>query len=169
MNRFITGARSAMNIPAQHIQEGDFLLAWNRQILDMGLLPRGSIVTGRFQMAQLLGNARSFNTLRSRSLAVAQIVGCPGETVDISGGQYRVDGIDLDPEMYPMPDWLTARELSVEVPAGHYLVSTAYYVRGAIEIPDDLIIGTLLVPAEELDGLAFIRWLPVMRRGFLPS
>lgn len=99
---------------------------------------------------------------------VVEIVGLPGEYVEIKEGSFIVDEQQLDGARYPVPLWLRGRGISVRIPAGCYFISTEYNIPGGR--PDyGVIRRACLVQAGDIEALAFMNWWPLSRRGFIRS
>ena len=161
----LTGGYTALSLPYQNVQRGDYLLAWRDDDSDHPL-PRGSLVLTRLGSVIVGRRARR---ARREGAMVVQIVGLPGETVRISNDVYVVDGRLLDSEKYPVPRWLHGREVSVTVPSDSYFVSSEYNLsaRGRGQIGDGHIRTVCLIGFEAVRAKAFMRWLPLSRRGFI--
>ena len=67
-----------------------------------------------------------------------------------------------------MPQWLKSRTLAVTLPEKTYFLALEYAVqqRGPL-LTDEAIIRACSVQAGAIRARAFMRWLPVSRRGFL--
>ena len=101
-------------------------------------------------------------------LAAVQIVGLPGETLDIEDGSFFINGNRLDNDQYPVPDWLQRMQMSVKIPNGSFFASSEYnvYRRGrGLEARD--VNSVCVIPADWFEAKAFMRWLPVRRRGYI--
>lgn len=160
-----TGGYTALSLPYQNVQRGDYLLAWRDDDSDHPL-PRGSLVLARLGSVTVGRRARR---LRTGGAMVVQIVALPGEMVQISNDLYVVDGQLLDGEKYPVPRWLHGREISVTVPSDSYFVSSEYNLpaRGRGQIREGHIRTVCLIGFEAVRAKAFMRWLPLSRRGFI--
>ncbi|MFH1372040.1 MAG: hypothetical protein ABII09_12250 [Planctomycetota bacterium] len=159
---FVWGYANA-GIPYQNIQSGDCLLGRRSRAREEDVLPRGSLVFGRFR--ELRGGRggpdRRYNT-------IGQIVALPGETIEIKGGKFIVNGQILDSDKFPVPGWLSGIQLSATIPFDSYFVSTVYRVTGA-NMPGDMIRDACILPKGDIEALAVMRWFPLERRGFLRS
>ena len=154
----LSGGYTALTLPYQNIQRRDFLLGWREEISSHPL-PRGSLVLTR--MAYI---GRGWRASRERLMFV-QIVGLPGETIQIHENTYIVDGQPLDSEKYPVSQWLHGREFSDTVPSETYFVISEYDVH--INIREGHIRTACLIGFEDVRARAFMRWLPLSRRGFI--
>lgn len=161
----LTSGYTSLTLPNQNVQRGDYLLAWRDEVSDHPL-PRGSLVLVR--LGSVILGRRSLR-LRTRGDMVVQIVGLPGETVQIHHDVYVVDGQPLDGEKYPVPRWLHEREISVTVPSDSYFVSSEYDLPagGRRQIREGHIRTVCLIGFDAVRAKAFMRWLPVSRRGFI--
>lgn len=161
----LTGGYTSLTIAQSNIQRGDYLLAWRDEVCPEDLT-RGSLVLAR------LANTREGRGIwvrhRNRSM-IGQVIGVPGDTVEIRGGLYAVNGKVLEGKAYPLPQWLRGRTLSATIRPGAYFVSSEYtvQVQGVARVSDDLIRAMCLVDIENIEGRAFMRWLPISRRGYI--
>jgi signal peptidase I len=157
------GIRTAMAIPGLRIQQGDYLLA-RRLARGTELFPRGTLVL--IHPPTLVNMYRSVSENR-RNLAMGQIVGLPGESVQIQNGIFTVGSEHLDPRRFPVPAWLRNRPLSIRVPAGSYFISAPYSATGPRAATVEMVEEVSLFPAREIRGRVFMRWWPLSRRGFI--
>ena len=159
----ITGGYTALEIPFQNVRRGDYLLV-RRIPARAAALPRGALVL--YSTQAVGGNARqSYRQLGGEM--IGQIVGHPGETVEIRGGRFYVDGRELDPQRYPVPAWLAGRSFSVAVPPSSYFVSSEFAWSRETLDSGPVLRAACLCGQGSIAGRAFIRWLPLSRRGFL--
>ena len=149
---------TALNIPHQNIQRRDYLLG-RREDISSHPLPRGSLVFT--QLAYLDRRERAFG---GGSMFV-QIIGLPGETIQIQGDRYIIDGKAMDTETYPLPRWLHERRISIIVPPDSYVVSSEY--NAPRNIREGHVRTACLIGFDAVQARAFMRWLPVSRRGFI--
>jgi hypothetical protein len=154
----LRGGYTALTLPHQNIQPRDYLLGW-RDEMSSHPLPRGSLVLTRMAY---IGRGRRASRER---LMFVQIVGLPGETIQIKGDIYIIDGKPLDREKYPLPQWLHERRISIIVPPDSYFVVSEYNVH--LNIREGHIRTACLVRFEDVRARAFMRWLPLSRRGFI--
>jgi len=106
----------------------------------------------RYQDAQTLG----------------QIVGLPGEVVDVRANAFAVNGQALEGQRYPLPPWLQGRQLTVPLADGQYFVSCDYRVHGRGVVLDNSVIQEICVALRgQIDSRAFWLWSPLSRRGRL--
>ncbi|OHB75289.1 MAG: hypothetical protein A2Z25_12805 [Planctomycetes bacterium RBG_16_55_9] len=161
----LTGGYTSLTIPFHNLQRGDYLLAWRDEAGDHPL-SRGSLVLVRLDSVMV---GRRTGRLRRGGQMVVQIVGLPGETIQISKDIYILDGQPLDSEKYPVPQWLHERKFSTTIPPDSYFVSAEYNVpaRGRGGIGEAQIRTVCIVGFEAVRARAFMRWLPLSRRGFI--
>ena len=148
-----------LRIPYHNVEPGDLLLA-RRSRASPEFITRGSLV-----LAELLTVDRRS---RSEGEMVVQVVGLPGETVEIMDETFIVDGQHLDPNKCPVPEWLDKIELSTVIGKKKYFISAEYNViaRGR-QLSNQDIINVSVIPQTNLIAKAFILWLPLGRRGFI--
>lgn len=162
--RGIVSGISIVNLPAQKVEFGDYLLC--RELTPSSPpLARGDLVLMRFEGGR----------------AVTQIVGLPGEGVTFEKDRLLVNGTPLDPERFPTGDWRPAMPQvrgRPQAPSGalkgeEYFVRMRYSlrareyggygsgtVRGRYE-------GPMVVTRDAIEARAFMRWMPLKRRGSL--
>ena len=156
--RDIAGGYTSVAIRYHNIEERDFLLA-RRSLATREDLRRGSmVITG----IESIGG-RYFNTGGHRQV-VAQIIALPGESLRIEEGVFVVDDNFLDPNECPVPQWLKNRSLSVTIGQDSYFVSAQFQGQG---YNDSHVAEVCVVPIGEIEAKAFIRWAPLIRRGFI--
>ena len=97
---------------------------------------------------------------------VVQIIGLPGEMVQIDKNVYIIDGQPLDSEKYPVPQWLQGTMFSDTVPPDTYFVSSEYSINRR-QIREGHIRTASLMNFDAVRARAFMRWLPLLRRGFI--
>lgn len=158
------GGYSSLTIPYYNVEAGDYLLA--RGGLDeKDLLSRGSLVL--IHPATFRGYSRS-GVLSGNDTVIGEVVGLPGERLQIINEVFIVDGKLLDVEQYPVPQWLRSRTFSATIPNDSYFVSTRYNVSAhGITLRASHIKQVCMVKASDIEAKAFMRWWPLLRRGFL--
>jgi len=158
------GGYSSLTIPYYNVEAGDYLLA--RGGLDeKALLPRSSLVL--IHPATFRGYSRS-GVLSGNDTVIGEVVGLPGERLQIINEVFIVDGKLLDVEQYPVPMWLRNHTFSATIPNDSYFVSSRYNVRAhGIALNDSHIKQVCMVKAGDIEAKAFMRWWPLLRRGFL--
>lgn len=159
-----SGAYTTLNIPYHNIKSGDFLLARNSQILE-NQIPRGSLVLIRLATIRV---GRRFISSPSSNAMIVQVIGLPGEQIEIEDDAFIANGQRLDTDKYPVPRWLQGRMFSVIIKDDSYFISSEYDVQaqGNRQV-SEAIRNTCVVPKSDIEGIAFMRWLPVSRRGFI--
>jgi len=158
----LTGGFSSLTVPHYRVEAGDYLLAWAG--LDQEtLLARGSLVL--IHPVTFTSHGR---TTVSREEIIGQVVGLPGEQLEIRSGVFIVDGQQLEPNKYPVPRWLQKMNFSATIPDGTYFVSARYNVAAhGVKLEASHIRQVCLVEASNIEAKAFMRWWPLLRRGFL--
>lgn len=156
------GGYSSLTIPYYNVEAGDYLLA--RGGLDeKDLLSRGSLVLIH---PATFGGYRIVT--RGNDTIIGEIVGFAGEKVQIVNGVFIVDGQLLDVEKYPVPQWLRRIPFSATIPNDSYFVSSRYSVTAhGIALSASHIKQVCIVKAGDIEAKAFMRWWPLLRRGFL--
>lgn len=162
--RNLTGGYSSVTVPYHRIEAGDYLLA-SRSRLRSEPMTRGALV-----VAYLEDTRYGFWPWpqRSRDMGIVQVVGLPGEKLKIKDNAFWINDEQLDGEKYPLPAWLHNMTMSVTIPKSSYFVSAAYnveaYGRGleALDVREVCIVGS-----GSFEAKAFMRWMPLMRRGFI--
>lgn len=155
----IRGGYISLTIPAHLIESGDYLLG-SRNRLNRAPLSRGDVVLCPLERIINRG------ILGRQGEMMVQIVGLPGEKLQIREGMYLVNGIALQTELYPVPEWLQRRSASIIIPDGHYFISTSYEANIG-NLDENYIKRACLRTQGDFSVEAFIHWNPVRRRGFL--
>lgn len=160
----LTGGRSSVTIPYQEINQGDFLLA-SRRSIESDSLKRGSLVLAYLQEG---GRGRRALFMDHGSSMVVQIVGLGGENLEIKENTFFINGIPLDEDRYPVPQWLHNMKLSVTIPENQYFVNAEYnvYRRGRNMTPADMV-NVCVLSIERFEAKAFMLWSPLWRRGYI--
>lgn len=165
----IRSGRTALTIPALNIRSGDLLLV--RRVSDANMVaPRGVLVLVR---PVEVGNYRGRGRQRELNGAmIGQIVGLPGETIQVGGGPCKIGEQQLDPNAVPTPRWLQrVSPMSIAIPRGSYFISSEYRVQGLANqaVTTDMVRAACVVKASDIHWRAFMCWLPLSRRHFLPQ
>jgi hypothetical protein len=157
------GGYSSLTIPYYNVEAGDYLLA--RGGLDeKDLLSRGSLVL--IHPATLGGYRRTVT--RGNDTVIGEVVGLPGERLQIIGEVFIIDGQLLDVEKYPVPQWLRSIPFSATIPNDSYFVSSRYSVRAqGVQLRASDISQVCMVKTTDIEAKAFMRWWPLLKRGFL--
>lgn len=161
-----TAGHTTLTVPAMNIRSGDYLLA-NRLADDADRkLPRGTLVLFR-----PYGVRRVHQNLLANpnDTVIGQIVGLPGEVIQLRDKAYVADGQRLDPGGFPVPVWLQQRPVRFEIsiPRGSYFISTEYTIYNNANLTDGVIRQACVLSASDIRGRAFMRWWPLTRRGFI--
>ncbi len=158
----LTGGYSSLSVPHYRVEEGDYLLAWGG--LDQEtLLARGSLVLIRPVAFTSHGRA-----VEGKGKVIGQIVGLPGEQLEIQNGVFVIDGQQLDLDTYPVPQWLKKVNLSTKIPDDSYFVSARYHITGyGVKLEASYIRQACLVKAADIEAKAFMRWWPLLKKGFI--
>ena len=157
-----TGGYTNSAIAYHNIKVGDYLLA-RRSRATTELMTRGSLVLAR--LASVGGGNRLF---RRGGTMIVEIVGLPGEQVGIENDVFMVDGQPLDAEKYPVPRWLRGTKILIEIADDSYFLSGEYnvYAHGR-SLNNADICNACVVKTDDIKARAFMRWLPLSRRGFI--
>ncbi len=163
----LTSGYTALTIPALHVRSGDFFLIRRQDGADTHL-PRGALVWVRTQGLHVGREYRAANPMRPM---IGQIVGLPGETIRILGQTYWIGTQRLDPNQFPVPNWLlryTTRS-GLPIPPDSYFVSCEYTIAGHanVGVTNQMIGSACVVKAAEIRGRAFIHWWPLRERKLL--
>lgn len=160
----LCGAHTSLTIPYHNVRAGDFLLV-RRSRMPENLLSRGSLVLIRPATVRL---ARRNRSSQRGDAMIAQVIGLAGEQVEIEDGVFIVNRQRLDIDKYPVPRWLRGRKFLINVEKDSYFVSSEYSVHaGGRGLDGATIRNTCVVSAGDIEGIAFMRWLPLSRRGFI--
>ena len=153
-----------LTIPYQNVRSGDLLLA-RRNLTQADDLQRGALVLAPIR--QVGGHTR---VSRRFQLVVGQIVGLPGDKIEIAQNCYIVNGQVLDADKFPLPQWLSKYEFrNIDVPDDSCFVSNEYNIRGNAYrwLTADMVKNACLVRSSEIEAKAVMLWIPLNRRGFL--
>jgi len=161
----LRGIYTSLTIPSYNIEAGDYLLA---RIISTreGQITRGSVVL--FHPLRLnLSNRRILS--RRQELIVGEIIGLPGELVNTKNNIFLVNNQELDPEKFPVPNWLQDRKFSVSIGDNSYFVSSEYNlaIHGYTSLTNQNICVICVVNASDIEARAFMRWWPLSKRGFI--
>jgi hypothetical protein len=160
----LTTGRIALTIPALHVDPDTCFLVW-RMDGAQGPLPRGTLVLIRPQALRVGRGDREAHATRPM---VGQIVGLPGETIEVEEGVFVVGKESLDPNRFPVPRWVPrqGRRIVVAIPDDSYFVSSEYKIAGRtnVSITSPAIREACVVKAADLRGRAFMLWWPLRER-----
>jgi hypothetical protein len=161
----LIGAHTLLTVPTLRVEAGDYLLAW-RTTDPNARFDRGTLV-----VTHPVGywNYRRDVLHDAGTLMVGQIVGLPGERIAVRSQTYTIGDRSLDPNAFPVPLWLQQHPMKgfMTIPPDAYFVSSVYRVQGRVAITNEIIGNVGLVRARDIRGRAFMRWLPLWRRGFI--
>lgn len=159
-----TGGYSSLTIPYHNVETGDYLLA--RGGLDeKDILQRGSLVLIRPATFRSHGRGGVIN---GNDTVIGEIVGLPGERLQILNEVFIVDGQLLNDQKYPVPMWLRRIPFSATIPNDSYFVSTRYNVSAhGVQLTASHIKQVCVVKRSDIEAKAFMRWWPLSRRGFI--
>ena len=153
--------RSNTSVPFYRILTGDALLV--RRAPEK--LSRGMIVVFRAH-TYFMGRRGGALTRARDTDSLGQIVGLPGEVVEIRGNAFAVNGQALDPNQYPVPRWMQGRHVTVNLDQGQYFVSCDYWVPVRPAALDNNAIQQVCVASHgEIESRAVWLWSPLSRRG----
>jgi len=162
----LTSGYSSLTIPFHNVEAEDFLLAWR----DMGQkspIDRGSLVLIHPVNLRTYGVGRNTVTVRE-DVIIGQVVAIPGEKLEIQHGVFIANGLKLDLDKYPVPQWLQKVKFSAIIPANSYFVSVEYNLRAhGIAFNTSYVDEICIVKAENIEAKAFMRWWPLAKRGFI--
>lgn len=158
----LTGGYSSLSVPFHKVEAGDYLLAWGG--LDQeALLTRGSLVL--IHPVTFTSHGR---TTVSKEEVIGQIVGLPGEQLEIHEGFFVVNGQQLNVDKYPVPQWLQKLKFSATIPDNSYFVSARYNVAAhGVKLEASYARQVCLVKAGDIEAKAFMQWWPLLKRGFI--
>ncbi len=158
----LRGGFSSLSVPFHKVEAGDYLLAWGG--LDQEVhLARGSLVLIHPVTFTSYGE-----TTASKEEVIGQIVGLAGEQLEIHEGFFVVNGQQLDEDKYPVPQWLKKFDFSATIRDKSYFVSTEYNVEAhGIKLEVSYVSKVCLVKAGDIEAKAFMRWWPLLKRGFI--
>jgi signal peptidase I len=144
---------------AKNVHKEDVLLA--RVRFDPNDIQRGDIVVS--DMAAFGHGERIIQNV------ISQVIGKPGDVVDVNEGRFRVNGKFLGARQYNFPHWLAGRRFSAVVPAGRFFLSAEYaiHAHGNVGVTDAMVLQSTVVDYRDVRGIVFMRWQPLGRRGFI--
>lgn len=161
----LRGSFVNVTVPYYKVAAGDYLLTWAR--FDRENLDRGTFVL--IDPVTL----RGYNEMRAwgarGSEVIVQIIARGHDRLMIKGNSFIVNGKKMDSDKYPVPQWLQNLEISTTIPDDTYFVSANYSVSGygGQRLNQSYVLQVCLVKAENIKGRAFMRWLPLTKRGFI--
>jgi hypothetical protein len=161
---------TALKIPYQNVQYGDCLLA-RYSLSQQRPLPRGSLVLVS-PVRAVIGYRTRDRWTNPNSRMIVQIVGLPGEEVQIKDTAFVVNGRTLDVNEYVIPDWLRIQKIErISVSNDSYFINTVYNVTGPgrANLNAEMINSVCQVKVSDVEARAIMIWNPLNRRGFLRS
>ncbi len=142
----------AFDIPGQDIEKGDIFLV-NKQFSSEAL-KRGNLVSIQPERA------------REDTEMIGQIIALPGEYILVKEDFFVVNRRKLDNKQYPVPGWLRGREVSFKMSEDSYFVILGYYVsEHGRSITKGEIQSICIYSFDEIKGVAYMKWLPLHKRG----
>ncbi|RKY09865.1 MAG: hypothetical protein DRP56_02005 [Planctomycetota bacterium] len=153
----LRGGYSVINVPTARVHHGDYLLGRVSQI-DSADMTRGNFVLARLE------NVGNHGFRRRAEAAYVQVIGLGGDTVAIENGLFVVNGNIQDAKQFPVPTWLKQQSFSTVVARDSYFISAQYRGTGYTE---SQAIEVCIVSQEQIEAKAFLRWIPLRRRGFI--
>ncbi|MBN2455328.1 MAG: hypothetical protein JXB29_02135 [Sedimentisphaerales bacterium] len=152
----LTGAYTSLTIPADGIEPQDYFLATRNY--EKASLNRGSLVV--FQPYSI-GH-------RNTRVTVGQIIALPGESIELKGSSFVVNGQELDNRKYPVPNWLRNRKISYIINQKTYFVASEYNVtEQGRNLDSGDIHRACIIKTDDIQAKVFMRWQPISKRGFL--
>jgi len=160
---FVLG-QAMVSVPSRRVEVSDHLLC--RRLRPTDEIRRGDLLLIRYEGSE----------------AVSQVIGLPGERVRAEGGRFLVNDTALSVEEFPVPgNWRGAVTLRAEGAAQDavaVLGPEQYYVRWRYEyVYGGLggrrrssrpgVEGSAMVGRRQVVARAFLRWMPLQRRGRL--
>ncbi len=149
-------------VEAKMVRSQDMLLARTRFVTAQ--IRHGTLVVTNLPVVP---QGRGYRRAWSRSNAVAQIVGRAGDTVEVKEDSFFVNNRRLDASQYNFPAFLRGRQMSVLVPEGQVFVGAEYSVVRRGQFDTAQLLQVCVIPEGDITGIVFMRWLPLLRRGFI--
>lgn|GEM_PF-726337 len=154
----ISFVRTRISIPAMQIFEGDVLVVRSPARIPV----RGMLVVVR--QAAVGFDQTTGQTIRLPGTGLGQVIGLPGELVELHSDRFRVNGVELDTSKYPVPQRLKGLHLSTRLGHGQYFIALNYHSDIIADNPS-LTANTCTVEGGRITGNVFMRWWPLWRRG----
>lgn len=151
---------SGIAVEPLNVQLRDTLLC----VRDRGL--HTNLRRGDLALVKLEGYRRTF-----RGEAVGQVVGLPGEKISRQNEGFAINGVALDPQTFPVPEYMQDVHFTHKLGPGEYFLTMEYKVqmRGDYRLYQEAVITTSVHSADEVMARAVMLWFPLARRGFLPE
>jgi hypothetical protein len=146
----------AFPVTAKNVHKGDVLLARTR--FDPNDIKLGTLVMS--DMRVTIG--RGTNVIPN---IVLQVIGMPGDRVEVKNGRFLVNGKALEAGRYYLPGWLVSGELSLVVPKESFYLIAEYdvYVDGRRTV----LTNASVVDIHSIRGIILMRWPPFGRQAFI--
>ena len=154
---------STMTIPDYKIKERDSLLAWNSPASNTELL-RGSLVI--IPAGQLTNYGNGIVTRNGIDI-MGEIIATGGENIEIKN-DFMVNGIALNQNQFPVPNWLKGKEFAITIPEDCYFVAVVYNINiHGMQFDSSYINQLCVVKKSDIKAKVFMRWQPLWTRGIL--
>ena len=158
----LMGGYSSLSVPYYKVEAGDYLLAWGG-LEQEGLLARGSLVLIHPVTFTSYGRIT-----KSKEGVIGQIIGLAGEQLEIQKEFFVINGQQLNVDKFPVPQWLQKANFSATIPDESYFVSARYNVAAhGVKLETSHIHQVCVIKASDIEAKAFMRWWPLLKRGFI--
>jgi len=153
--------RSSIAIPSKNIQKGDGLLT---SLATQNDIKPGDIIIfkpysiGQYQRQRITAFAGSNN-------ACGQVIALPGQTLELKDNHFNVDGQTLDPNNFPIPNWLQNRTFYAKINDSSFFIAAEYNTNS--RITKGFIGQACIVDVNKIDRRAYMIWSPIWRRSFI--
>jgi len=159
----LTGSYSTLEIPGLNMAAGDYLLGWNNPE-DKLNIKRGDLV---LIYPNIVGG-HNMEGVKSRTYTVVQIVATAGERLEIKDGVFIINGQKLDPNTFPVQQWLKNYSYSVTIQENSYFISIQYNVNANnMDLNDEYINNVCIINSNDIESKIFMRWMPLMKKGLI--
>ncbi|MBN1763872.1 MAG: hypothetical protein JW860_01330 [Sedimentisphaerales bacterium] len=120
----VAGGYINFPVPYQNIESGDYLL--------VRLYPPGLRLYARGDLVLIQQYYRDHDF-------IVQVIGLPGETVEVIEGRYVINGIPLKNDIYPVPPFLQSWPFSSIIQENKYFISADFHLyRGMLPSKVDI-------------------------------
>lgn len=151
-----SGGYSLTSVDRIQVATGDYLFGTTRNL---------SFQRGDMAMTEISGTGGHFQARRSTGFV--EIVGLPGETLEVKDGLFIINNKPLDQHLYPVPGWIKrAQRLNVTLGSHQYFVVADFHGTG---YNSSHVTAVCVVPSERLQARAFLQWWPLRNRGFIET
>jgi hypothetical protein len=152
----IQGGYSLVNAPYSKIHTGDYLVG------RMGVL---SFQRGEFVFTRLRAVGGHGQGLASDGFV--RIVGLPGETVEVRQNSFFINGKALDAVQYSVPAGFSkVKDFTVSLSVDQYFIIAEFHGTG---YNLGHIRSLCVLTSRDFEAKAFLRWWPLMSRGFIEN